>query len=317
MISVEDWAEIRRLHRAEQMPVRAIVRKLGISRNTVRRAIADDAPPKYQRALKGSIVDAVEPQIRELLEQRPEMPATVIPERIGWDRGLTVLKDRIRDLRPAYRAADPASRTVYEPGEMGRCDLWFPPAHIPLGFGQVGRPPVLVMVAGYSRRITARMLPSRSGSPDCTKERSTLAPSQGPGKELPSAHPSRTTTTTLRRAPQPEPPDTPSTSRALTPVTLSATRRPPQRHGQGLARHQPGQDQPGLPRRRVVTELPAQHRFVWLPQPVEAPPQRRFVGPVVDVLHREPGPARSNVALWRSGSERASRWFKCELCRFS
>ncbi|MFE6555716.1 IS21 family transposase [Streptomyces sp. NPDC057746] len=164
MISVEDWAEIRRLHRAEQMPVRAIARKLGISRNTVRRAIADDAPPKYQRAPKGSIVDVVEPQIRELLEQWPEMPATVIAERIGWDRGLTVLKDRIRDLRPAHRPADPASRTVYEPGEIGQCDLWFPPDDIPLGFGQVGRPPVLVMVAGYSRWITARMLPSRSAA---------------------------------------------------------------------------------------------------------------------------------------------------------
>ncbi len=164
MISVEDWAEIRRLHRAEQMPVRAIARKLGISRNTVRRAIADDAPPKYQRAPKGSIVDAVEPQIRELLERWPEMPATLIAERIGWDRGLTVLKDRIRDLRPAYRPADPASRTVYEPGEIGQCDLWFPPSDIPLGFGQVGRPPVLVMVAGYSRWITARMLPSRSAA---------------------------------------------------------------------------------------------------------------------------------------------------------
>jgi aspartate oxidase len=27
--------------------------------------------------------------------------------------------------------------------------------------------------------------------------------------------------------------------------------------------------------------------------------------------------ARSNVALWRSGSERTSRWFKCVLCGFS
>ncbi|MFJ6686905.1 hypothetical protein [Streptomyces werraensis] len=36
----EDWAEIRPLHRAEQMPVRAI------ARNTVRRAIANDAPGK-------------------------------------------------------------------------------------------------------------------------------------------------------------------------------------------------------------------------------------------------------------------------------
>jgi transposase len=164
VISVEDWAEIRRLHRTEEMPVRAIARKLGISRNTVRRAIAGDAPPKYQRAPKGSIVDAVEPQIRQLLEQWPEMPAAVIAERIGWDRGLTVLKERVRGLRPAYRPADPASRTVYEAGELAQCDLWFPPADVPLGFGQVGRPPVLVMVSGYSRWIAARMLPSRTAA---------------------------------------------------------------------------------------------------------------------------------------------------------
>lgn len=30
---MEDWAEIRRLHRAEGMPVRAIARKLGLGRN--------------------------------------------------------------------------------------------------------------------------------------------------------------------------------------------------------------------------------------------------------------------------------------------
>jgi hypothetical protein len=36
---------------------------------------------------------------------------------------------------------------------------------VPLGFGQVGRPPVLVMVSGYSQIMTARMIPSRQ-SPD-------------------------------------------------------------------------------------------------------------------------------------------------------
>jgi hypothetical protein len=35
-----------------------------------------------------------------LLTAYPSMPATVIAGRIGWDRGLTVLKDRIRDDRP-------------------------------------------------------------------------------------------------------------------------------------------------------------------------------------------------------------------------
>lgn len=154
---MEDWAEIRRLYRAEQMPIRAIARKLGVGRNTVRRALAAQAPPRYQRAVKGSAVDAVEPQIRRLLEQWPTMPATVIAERIGWTRGMTILKDRVRELRPVYTPPDPVSRTVYQPGELAQCDLWFPPVDVPLGAGQVGRPPVLVMVAGYSRVITSRM----------------------------------------------------------------------------------------------------------------------------------------------------------------
>jgi hypothetical protein len=39
------------------------------------------------------------------------MPATVIAERIGWTRGITVLKDRVAELRPACLPPDPASRT--------------------------------------------------------------------------------------------------------------------------------------------------------------------------------------------------------------
>ncbi|WP_406088846.1 IS21 family transposase [Kitasatospora purpeofusca] len=161
MIRVEDWAEIRRLHRAEGLSARAVARQLGISRGTVLRALASDRPPKYQRPLKGSAVDAVEPAIRELLKQTPTMPVTVIAERIGWERGLTILRERVRELRPAYLPVDPVSRTVYRPGELAQCDLWFPPVDIPLGYGQSGRPPVLVLVSGYSRVITARMLPSR------------------------------------------------------------------------------------------------------------------------------------------------------------
>lgn len=163
---MEDWAEIRRLYLAERMSIKAIARKLHLARNTVRNAVRSVQPPRYVRVGSGSIVDAVEPQIRDLLRQFPQMPATVIAERIGWDRSMTVLKERVRLLRPVYAPQDPSSRTTYEPGSVGQCDLWFPPAEIPLGFGQVGvgktAPPVLVLTAGYSRFVAAAMIPTRN-----------------------------------------------------------------------------------------------------------------------------------------------------------
>ena len=67
---------------------------MGVSSNTVRSALAADGPPKYQRAKSGSIVDVVEPRIRELLHEFPTMPATVIAERIGWDRSIRTLSTR-------------------------------------------------------------------------------------------------------------------------------------------------------------------------------------------------------------------------------
>ena len=167
MLSVEDWAEIRRLYRAEKMPIKAIARVMKVSRNTVRSAIASDRPPKYERAAKGSIVDAVEPRIRELLRAYPAMPATVIAERIGWDRSVRVLRDRVAELRPAYLPPDPASRTAYAAGEIAQCDFWFPPVTVPVGCGQVRKPtqlPVLTMVCTYSRWLAAMLLPTRAAA---------------------------------------------------------------------------------------------------------------------------------------------------------
>jgi IS30 family transposase len=54
VLSVEDWAEIRRLAFAEQMGTKKIAKQLGVARNTVRNAIRSDAPPKYERAQKPS-----------------------------------------------------------------------------------------------------------------------------------------------------------------------------------------------------------------------------------------------------------------------
>ncbi|MCV7235992.1 IS21 family transposase [Mycobacterium branderi] len=164
MLAVEDWAEIRRLHRAEGLPIKTIAKTLKISRNTVRSALASDAPPKYVRKPAGSAVDVFEDAIRAELKQVPTMPATVIAERVGWTRGMTVFKERVRELRPAYLPPDPASRTSYEAGDIGQCDLWFPPVTIPVGYGQrrtATQLPVLTMALGYSRWLSGMLIPSR------------------------------------------------------------------------------------------------------------------------------------------------------------
>ncbi len=161
MINVEDWAEIRRLHRAEGMGVKAIARRLGVARNTVRTALRSSGPPSYERERKGSIVDAVEPQILQLLRDCPDMPATVVAERIGWDRSIRVLRERVAELRPLFVPPDPCQRTTYRPGELAQFDLWQPDVEIPLGYGQAAKCWVMVGVCGFSRFLGAWMIPSR------------------------------------------------------------------------------------------------------------------------------------------------------------
>ena len=165
MLHVEDWAEIRRLHVAEKMPIKVIARRLGISKNTVKAKLAADAPPRYERASVGSVVDEVEPLIRELLQGCPTMPATVIAERIGWTRGMTVLTARVRELRPVYLPPDPSSRTAYVAGEIAQNDFWFPDITLPVGYEQTRTAkqlPVLTMVTGYSRMLFALLIPTRT-----------------------------------------------------------------------------------------------------------------------------------------------------------
>ncbi|MEP7333231.1 MAG: IS21 family transposase [Terracoccus sp.] len=167
MLSVQDWAEIRRLHRGEGLPIKLIARTLGISRNTVRSALVADAPPRYVRKQSRSAVDGFEQRIREQLQAVPTMPATVIAQRVGWDRGLTVFKARVAELRPVYLPPDPAGRTTYEAGELAQFDFWFPAIELPVGYGQTRtakRLPVMTCTSGYSRWAGATLIPSRDAA---------------------------------------------------------------------------------------------------------------------------------------------------------
>ena len=151
---------IRRLV-AEGVPRRQVARQLGIARATVDRALASDRPPKYERKPVATSFTPFEARVRAILEEHPEMPATVIAERVDWTGSITWFRDNVRALRPQYRRPDPADRLVWEPGDAAQCDLWFPPKRIPLEDGSTALLPVLVIVSAHSRFMVGRMLPTR------------------------------------------------------------------------------------------------------------------------------------------------------------
>jgi transposase len=147
------------------MSVRAIAKQLGLSRVTVTRAVNSAGPPQYRRDPYPSAFDGFEDEVRRLLKATPSMPASVIAERVGWTGSSSWFRKNVAELRPELAPKDPADRISYRAGDQAQCDLWFPPVGIPLGDGRVGSPPVLVVVASFSRFITAVMLPSRT-TPD-------------------------------------------------------------------------------------------------------------------------------------------------------
>ena len=84
MITLEDWALIRRLP-AEGVPKTQLAERLGISRNTVARAVASVVPPTYERAVvETTSFTPFEERVRAMLTEFPEMPASVLAERVGW-----------------------------------------------------------------------------------------------------------------------------------------------------------------------------------------------------------------------------------------
>jgi len=157
---LEDWALIRRLA-AEGVPKAVIARRLGISRTTVVKAVASSGPPCYVRTPTESSFVVFEARVRALLEREPEMPATVIAERVGWTGSMTWFRENVKRLRPDHRRIDPADRLVWEPGDVAQCDLWFPPRKIALEDGTARLLPVLVMTAAHSRFVLGRMIPTR------------------------------------------------------------------------------------------------------------------------------------------------------------
>ena len=123
---VSQWAEIRRLHEVEGFSGRAIARRLGCDRTTVRKALAMPRPPdETTRAKRGSILDPHKKKIDALVDRFPELSAVRIWEEIrkgpdGYPGSVITVRRYVRKIRPArgriYQEVD------YEPGQEMQVD---------------------------------------------------------------------------------------------------------------------------------------------------------------------------------------------------
>ena len=168
MVGVEQWAEIRRLHRVDGVSIREISKRTGLHRKTIRRALAAGEPPKYSRSRGGSKLDPFRGWICEQLAADPRIQSQRLREmasELGYRGGKSIFDDFVREVRPRFLAPRTFQRTIYRPGELVQCDLWEPSERIPVGYGQRRRGWVVTCEVCWSRAIAGTLIFSKE-APD-------------------------------------------------------------------------------------------------------------------------------------------------------
>jgi transposase len=152
MISREVFMDIISLHR-QGFSMRAIARKLGIHRNTVKRHIEASKLPQYEKRKRGtSILDPFRQIIDDYLAE-DEYKATWIYDRLkkaGYQGSYETVRDYVRTVK------ERRSRLAYirfetEPGLQGQVD--WGDFQVINPDGSTSTRPMFLMVLGYSRAM--------------------------------------------------------------------------------------------------------------------------------------------------------------------
>jgi transposase len=155
VLDVERWAELRREHFVAGVGIKELGRRYGVDRNTVRKALRSDEPPRYQRTPATSKLDPFKDEIHRLLSVDPKLPGVRVRELLeplGCTAGKTVVDDYLREVRPLFaRPARTFARAVWRPGEVCQFDVWQPREPVPVGHGQTRPGWVVVACLGFSR----------------------------------------------------------------------------------------------------------------------------------------------------------------------
>ena len=168
MVDVEQWAELRREHFVRGVSIGELMKRTGLARNTIRRALRSQTPPAYRRAPAGSKLDPFKDEIHRQLRKDPRMPGVVIREKLeplGCEASKTVVDDYLREVRPLFLPARTFQRTVYRPGEICQFDVWEPREEVPVGHGQTRKGFVVIACLGYSRAGAGALVFSKT-TPD-------------------------------------------------------------------------------------------------------------------------------------------------------
>jgi transposase len=155
-------AEVLRLAYIDGLGVRAIAKRLSMSRRTVRRLLGrKPLPPRKAPDPRTSLLDPYLPVVHKLVEETPELKAPAVLERLrplGYKGGITILRDRLRTIRPGQRRE--AFLTLqFSPGQAVQVD-W-----ADFGFAIPGCPRRVsgfVMALAYSRYLYLEFTLSQS-----------------------------------------------------------------------------------------------------------------------------------------------------------
>ena len=155
MISLEEWVDIKALHK-QGLSIKAISRRCRISRNTVRKALRE-GPPCYKRPKRSLKLDPFKDYLIQRLADFPELCAVTLFEEIkamGYESGITILKDFTLPYR--VRRREPAVRFETGPGVQAQVD-W-----ADLGTVVINKKPtklsLFAYVLGYSRAMYAEVV---------------------------------------------------------------------------------------------------------------------------------------------------------------
>jgi transposase len=151
MISMEMWTTIRYL-RAQGWGIRAIARELGVSRNTVRKALVADSPPRYERpARPNPQLEPFAEEIRRMFFEQHFIGTRILRElrQRGYQGSQAALYRHLARLKKHLPSDKVSLRYETPPGQQAQFD--WSPYTVELG-GALTRVVVFCLILGYSRR---------------------------------------------------------------------------------------------------------------------------------------------------------------------